>query len=389
MLDILFWILAFFDLLVGAGWIALLLYSARELSTYHNFVLNGAPTKNDEVVSVVVPARNEEMRIVRCLGSITGQTHSNLEIIVVDDRSTDLTAQKVAAIGGSDTRVKLVRGEELPRGWVGKSWACHQGFHASKGEWLLFVDSDSVLENDAVARTLSYSKREGMEALSIFPRGEMIGFWSKMVWPFLSSVIRFLYPLSGINSPKGRSALVFGAFILIRRDAYGRIGGHEAVKADFVEDKQIGVNLKASEVRYRVLLDGSVLTAGLAGGFGGVWSSIGRIASNPLRNGKVAGLGFVVVGLMIFAYPLVALGTSSVMGYQTNPFALMAIISVLSPAAIVTYDLHNTTSRSYAYAVLAFVAGTIVMLGILRGILGGSDYAWRGRTYKMPNQEAG
>jgi len=385
--DLLFWTLSLFDLLVGAGWIALLLYDARELSSYHNFILPRAAMRSEDLVSVIIPVRNEERGIVRCLTSITKQTHRNLEIIVVDDESTDMTAQTVAKVEGDDRRVRLVRGESLPIGWVGKSWACHQGFLASRGEWLLFVDSDSALANDAVERTLAYSKKEGMEALSIFPRGEVSGFWSKMVWPVLSSVIRFLYPLRGINHPRGRSALVFGAFILIRRDSYGKIGGHEAVRANFVEDKEIGENLKECEIRYGVLIDGRVLTAGLASGLGSVWSSIGRIASSPLRNGRLAGLGFVVLGLMMFAYPLFLLGISLGTGYQTALFAVIAIISVLSPSAIVTYDIHNTTSRSYAYGILAFVGGTMVMLGILREILGGSHYAWRGRIYKAPNQD--
>jgi len=378
--DPLLWILAFLELLIGVGWIVLLLYNARELSSYPNFVLAGPSTTNEEVVSVIVPTRNEEMIIARCLRSIAGQTHRNLEFVIVDDRSTDRTAETAASIVEGDGRGRMVHGEEMPEGWVGKNWACHQGFRASRGEWLLFVDSDSTLAKDAVERTLSHAKHNGKDALSVFPRGELRGFWAKLVWPVLASIIRLLYPLRSVNDGKGRRALLFGAFILIKRGAYEKIGGHEAVRGDFVEDKQMADNLKAKGVPYGVLLDGAVLTAGLASGFAAVWSSIKRIASNPLRERKLTGFGFVLTGLMLFVFPLLSLGVAAIGGTETTFFIVAAAISVLSPAAIVTYDVRNTTSRSYGFTLLAFAAGTMIMLGILRQLLGGS-FTWRGRTY--------
>ena len=362
--DLLLWILASLELVIGLGWIFLLFYNARELSSYPNFLLEGPSTGNEEeVVSVIVPTRNEEATIARCLRSIAGQTHRNLEFVVVDDMSTDRTAEMAASVVEGDGRGRMVHGEELPEGWVGKNWACHQGFRMSRGEWLLFVDSDSILARDAVERTLSHAKRTGKDVLSFFPRGELRGFWAKMVWPVLASVIRLLYPLRSVNDSKGRRAVLFGAFILIKRGAYERIGGHEAVRGDFVEDKQMANNLKAKGVPFEVLLDGGVLTAGLASGFTAIWSSIKRIASNPLRERKLS------------------LGVSAISGTATTFFIVAAAISVLSPAAIVTYDVRNTTSRSYGFALLAFAAGTIIMLGVLRQLLGGASFTWRGRTY--------
>ena len=380
--DLLLWILASLELVIGLGWIFLLFYNARELSSYPNFVLEGPSTRDEEeLVSVIVPTRNEEATIARCLRSIAGQTHRNLEFVVVDDWSTDRTCEMAASVVEGDGRGRMVSGEELPEGWVGKNWACHQGFRMSRGEWLLFVDSDSILARDAVERILSHAKRTGKDVLSVFPRAELRGFWAKMVWPVLASVIRLLYPLRSVNDSKGRRAVLFGAFILIRRGAYERIGGHEAVRGDFVEDKQMANNLKAKGVPFGVLLDGAVLTAGLASGFTAVWSSVKRIASNPLRERKLTGFGFVLAGLMLFVFPLLTLGVSAISGTATTFFIVAAAISVLSPAAIVTYDVRNTTSRSYGFTLLAFAGGTMIMLGVLRQLLGGGSFTWRGRTY--------
>jgi len=388
MFDLLPSLLVPLDLLVGVGWVLLLLYNARELSSYHNFFLRGESVKSDELVSVIVPARNEEKKIGQCLQSIRRQTHGKLEIIVVDDELTDNTAQIVKQLEGEDKRIRLIRGEELPHEWVGKSWACHQGYHLSKGEWLLFVDSDSVLANDAVGRALSYSEKNGKDALSIAATGDLTGFWGKTVWPVLASLIRLLYPLRGVNDPRGRSALVFGAFILIRRRAYERIGGHKAVMKEFVEDKQIGNNLKAAGVPFGVLLGERVVTAGLPGGASEVWNSIRRIASNPVRNAKLMGIGFVTLVLLLSVYPWLILGAGWGTGSQADLLVVIALISLISPAAIVTYDVHNTTSRSYLFALIAPLAGAIVMVGILRQIIGGREYSWRGRTYKQEPHEA-
>jgi len=397
MADLLISVLVSLDALVGAGWILVLFHNARELSTYRNFHLDEGPSTSDDekmVVSVIVPARNEALMIGSCLTSIVEQTHRNLEIIVVDDQSTDGTAGAATSTLKGDVRATVVHGEELPEGWLGKSWACYQGFRVSRGEWLLFVDSDSVLARGAVERTLSYCQRRGKDALSIFPGGRLNGFWAKMVWPFMASLIRLLYPLRVINDRKGRSALAFGAFILIKRKAYMRMGGHEAVRADFVEDKRIGELLKEKGIPFGVLLDGGVITAGLAGGgLGAVWGSVKRIVSNPLRGRRATGLEFVISGLMLFVYPLLilllALATPTVGDILRNLVVIAASISILSPAAIVTYDIRNTTSRSYAFAILALAAGTIVVLGILRQLIGGSSYNWRGRTYTLPPAREG
>src|SRR5438552_1363880 len=169
--DLLLWILASLELVIGLGWIFLLFYNARELSSHPNFLLEGPSTGNEEeVVSVIVPTRNEEATIARCLRSIAGQTHRNLEFVVVDDRSTDRTAEMAASVVEGDGRGRMVHGEELPEGWVGKNWACYQGFRMSSGDWLIFVDSDSTMARDAVERSLSNAKRTGRDVPSVFPR---------------------------------------------------------------------------------------------------------------------------------------------------------------------------------------------------------------------------
>ncbi len=377
----------FFDLLAGLGWVALLLYDARELSSYKEYSFPGSHSSSRQLVSVVIPVRNEETRIEKCVDSVITQSHTNLEIIVVDDESTDGTGDLISKYQALDARVRLVRGRSLPSEWVGKNWACDQGYRVSKGGWLLFIDSDSILGVDTLRSALSYSTAHDLKAISIFPEVELRGFWAKAVWPTTSAMIRALYPLRGVNNPKGRSALVFGAFILIERGAYELIGGHRAVRRDFVEDKKIGNNLKAGGIPYRVLMGGGMLRAGLATGLGGIWNSIKRIVSNPVRRNKVTGAGFSLALFAMFVYPILVLLLLSSTGYMQGVRGVVALLSVLAPAAIVSYDMWNTPRPSYYFCLLAPIGAVMVMLAVLRGLFGSGRLEWRGRTYKVPASE--
>jgi chlorobactene glucosyltransferase len=380
-LDLLLEGVLLFDSLVGLGWILLLAYNARELATYPDFSLKLDGGGSRQKVSVIVPARNEESDLPRCLESILNQTQRDLDVVVVDDLSEDGTRNVVQRFAELDTRVRLIQGEQLPPGWVGKNWACHQGYLSSKGDWLLFIDADTSMDPRLLSSALGYAEGNKLGALSIFPAVALRGFWAKAVWPVVSATIRALYPLRGVADPRGRSAVAFGAFILIERKSYGKAGGHEATKSDFVEDKQLSANLKASGVPYRVLLGGGALVAGLASGLGGTWNSIRRISSNPTRGNRLVGVGFFVAGAALFIFPLAAFAFSLAASSVQLTECVVALISVVSPAAIASFDVANCRGTSRAYSLLSLLGGAFMALGVLREVARPSGFSWRGRTY--------
>src|SRR5467141_3826062 len=120
-------VVAGIDALIGAAWILIFLFNLLELSGRRKYELGDSSPPSDELVAVVIPARNEEKRIRSCLLSVFEQSQRNLQVIVVDDRSTDRTAEVVSDLIKLDARLSLVRGAGLPEGWTGKPWACHQG----------------------------------------------------------------------------------------------------------------------------------------------------------------------------------------------------------------------------------------------------------------------
>ncbi len=372
------------DVIIGISWLLLLGVNLRELNSYKNYKLESAEPTGEHGVSVVIPARNEEMRIASTVESVLSQSEKRLEVIVVDDRSTDRTSQVVREIQAKDSRIGLVRGRELPSGWVGKNWACHQGFEQSRHDWILFIDSDTRLERSAVASSLNCVKKRDLDALSLVTLVEYTGLLAKAVGPTLTWLIRLAYPLRKVNDPSEKIGLVIGGFLLIKRRAYVEIGGHEAVKGELVEDKEIGMNIKAHGIPYRLLIGRKFAVIALFTGQQGLWNSLRRVISNPLKRARWSKLLIAFVGLLLLLFPAAFLLFNLMIGEASTTELLIAAVSLTAPIAIVSYDASGTTPPRYRFAFLATLGGIIVLVAIARQVFGGNEVGWRGRNYVPP-----
>ncbi len=209
------------------------------------------------LVSVIVPARNEERQIEACVRSLLSMRYPRLEVIVVDDRSDDATASIVERIARDDDRVRLVRGEELPAGWIGKPWALEQGTRVARGAWLLFTDADTEHEPASIGAALVYARERGLDALSLLTEQTMITPAERIVLPSILWTIAFgTGPLDDVNDPARENALFNGQYILIARSAYDAIGGHRAVRGEIAEDLELARRFKA-DGRFRTALVGA------------------------------------------------------------------------------------------------------------------------------------
>ena len=187
-------------------------------------------------VSAIIPAKDEQETIADCLTTVRAQSYPNLEILVVDDRSTDRTPEIVRAIAQSDPRVRLISIEDLPPGWTGKTHALHVAAGQAQGEWFWFVDADTRHEPDSLAIVLEYARSHDASLASLLPEMRCESFWESVAQPLLGIVLIQSYPLFWANDPTKKLAFANGQYILIRRDAYQLAGGHEGVRDKFVED---------------------------------------------------------------------------------------------------------------------------------------------------------
>jgi hypothetical protein len=172
---------------------------------------------------------------------------------VVDDCSQDETAAIVRRLAVLDARVKLVAGQPLPGGWIGKSWALHQGACVARGEWLLFLDADTRLLAGGVAGAVAEAKRRGVSILSAFAEQELTTGWERLIQPAVFGALAEAVPITFVNDPRLPAfALANGAFILVRRDAYATLGGHQAIRGQISDDWQLARRAKQLRIAYRL-----------------------------------------------------------------------------------------------------------------------------------------
>jgi glycosyltransferase involved in cell wall biosynthesis len=194
------------------------------------------------LVSVIVPARNEEVCLARCLESLLGQEAVSFEVIVVDDGSTDRTREIAESFAG----VKVIGAAFLPAGWSGKTNAMLTGAPASRGEWLLFTDADTMHLPGSLARALQEANKHGADLVSYSPEQEVHGFWQKAVMPVIFAELAASYRPSQVSNPASPAAAANGQYLLISREAYDAVGGHAGIATSLLEDVALARIVKAS-----------------------------------------------------------------------------------------------------------------------------------------------
>jgi chlorobactene glucosyltransferase len=238
---------------ISLGWLILACFLAVTLHRREAAapVLRPAPAVVEAPASVIVPARDEERSIGACVRSLVAQDHPLLEVIVVDDGSTDRTAAVAAAAGA-----RVVEAGPLPPGWAGKPHACAAGAAAASGDWLVFVDADTVAEPGLVSAALARALEQGLDVLSPHPRQEVVTFWERVVIPAGFFLLAITRDVRRINDPRRRAAAVNGQCVVFRAAAYRGMGGHAAVAGEVLEDVALGREAKRRGLRLE-LVDGS------------------------------------------------------------------------------------------------------------------------------------
>jgi hypothetical protein len=187
---------------------------------------------SDELISVCVPARNEERNIGEIIASLLAQDHRALEVLVYDDQSVDRTPEIIAALAASDARVRIVEARPLPPSWNGKQHACWRMSEQARGAWLLFTDADVRFERDCLSRTLATARAMDVALLSGFPRQQTVTFAERLTVPMIFFILLSYLPFARMRKTRDPSASAgCGQFLFVRRDAYDASGGHEGFKS--------------------------------------------------------------------------------------------------------------------------------------------------------------
>jgi glycosyltransferase involved in cell wall biosynthesis len=251
-------------------------------------------------VSVMIPARNEAASLGACLESIVTQQGVTLEVIVINDQSTDATGEIARSFPG----VRVIESHELPAGWVGKNYAVWRGSQAATGEWLLFTDADTVHLPGSLRRSVDEAEENGADLLSYSPKQEVHGFWERALMPLVFAELTRTYRTVDVNDPKSCVAAANGQYLLIRRNVYDWIGGHQAIAGVLLEDVELVKRVKQSGRTIRFRYGGDAVRTRMYRSFSQMWEgwtkNLAVLFPHPIRLAFVRSIEFFLIGLGAF-----------------------------------------------------------------------------------------
>ena len=260
------------------------------------------------LISVLIPARDEEENIATCLESLQKQDYPNFEILVLDDNSSDNTATIVEQTVAKDSRIQLLRGTPLPEDWAGKPFACYQLAKQARGSWLLFVDADTTHAPYMLRSTLAQALRLNSSLLSGFPRQLATSLPQKIAVPVLYFIILSWLPLWWLQrSREPKPSLAIGQFLLFPREEYWRIGGHEAVKSRILEDVWLGVEISRSGGRQVAVDLSPAVSCNMYHNVGAMWEGFIKWVYSVLALSPPALAMMMVAAYFFFLLPFYSL----------------------------------------------------------------------------------
>ena len=337
-------------------------------------------------VSVIVPARDEERNIQRCVESLLAQDYPRFEVVVVDDGSTDTTPELLERLRQTPAgreRLRVVRVDELPQGWAGKPHALHMGTQVAKGEWLLFTDADTYHTSGALRSAVARATRDGADLFTLGTSQEAPDFWNRVLMPIAYMGISFMYPPVLVNCPRSSVAIANGQYLLIRHAVYNRLGGYDTdtLRGTVVDDLALAQVVKRSGGRLLFVDGRGFVTTHMYHSLAEHWNGWGKNAMAGSRGGAWS-FALLALGLpMITVAPFAALAS----GLLRRDWR-MALAGGAPVAAMLGY-------RAYLDRMLAIPLrygwthplGGIVFTGILARSfwhkLRGATVPWRGRSY--------
>jgi cellulose synthase/poly-beta-1,6-N-acetylglucosamine synthase-like glycosyltransferase len=340
-------------------------------------IVSGPPA-----VSVIIPARNEEVSLASCLESLVAQVGVAFEIIVVDDHSTDRTRAIAGSFSNSQTRfpLRVIEAGTLPVGWTGKNNAVATGARAARGEWLLFTDADTIHLPGSLARSLAEAKRRGAALLSYSPEQIVDSFWEKSIMPVIFAELASSFRPSEVSNPKSHAAAANGQYILIAREAYDAVGGHTAIATSLLEDVALARAVKrsgrkiffrygADAVRTRMYRTFAQLREG--------WTkNLALLFPSPARLAVLRTLEFVLI-VTSFVISI----TSSLRGYP-RPAVITGILCVILYALFLTRIRRaHFFWNANILALFGLPLFSYLLLRSARAHAKGS-IPWKGRTYQ-------
>ena len=345
-------------------------------------------SKETPKVSVILPARNEENFIGKCLESLINQDYKNYEIVVIDDSSDDNTWKIIEKYSKND-KVIPIKAKPKPDEWMGKNWACMEGFRQSTGELLLFTDADTKYSKKVLSLAVSHLLSENLDVLTVIPRLICLDSITKITLPMLSTFLHSRYSALNVNNPKKGIGYFFGSFFIIKKQIYQKIGTHEKVKHEIIEDGALGKITKESGFALKMVRGEHLLDAVYSRSPKEMWNGLERLMVPLYHQNSSYAIGVFFAVLFILFIPIPFLIYSIIFVETSISFIALLMAAMISTITIYIAAFMETKmglNLKSVFALFAPIGGLIVSCGFLSGVLQAnksSAVTWRGRRYSV------
>ena len=335
-----------------------------------------------ERISVLVPARNEEANLPRCLDSLLAQSWPELEILVMDDDSTDGTWALLQSYAARHPgRIRAFRNDRLPPGWVGKCWACSRLAELATGRWLAFVDADTFHHPDSIRHAFLEARRRGSALVSYVPDLELGTLAEKIGVPVITFAFYLLFPMGVVRWLKSRyAAMAVGTFILVRREVYERFGGHAGLRHDIVEDVSMARAVKSLGEPVDLLDGTGLLYTRFYHNAREVWNGFSKAAFGAFGFSFLPYALTLVFTYVLFLNPFLMLALHPTLSFY-NPF-FNQVLAILALRLLLALRLRQPPLSALLHPVMV-VFGLLFCLNSLWRIARGMPIEWKQRQYRV------
>jgi len=327
--------------------------------------------KYKPLVSVLIPARNEEKNIGNLLSNLLKQDYRNIEIIVFNDQSTDKTVEKIREFQDLDSRIKLINSDGLPEGWLGKNYACYSLSKQAKGDFLLFMDADVRIGNGIILSTVNHSIKYKLGLLSIFPKQIMSSLGERITVPTMNYILLTLLPLVLVRKLKNPSlAAANGQFMLFKSSIYFEYNPHEKVKSHKVEDIEIARYFKQNNISVACLTGNESIACKMYAGFNDAVNGFAKNVISFFGNSFLIAILFWLVSTIGF----IAVYTS----FNFNILALYLVTIILTRIFVSIVSKQNIGWNLLLLIPQQLVLGLFIYNAFIFKIK--KQHEWKGRN---------
>ena len=379
--------LIFFSIIQFGLIVAIVAYMTVNVLSLIRIEPKAGPLSTYPFVSVCVPARDEQRDIEVCLTSLLKQDYPNYEVIVIDDHSSDNTPKIIQSLQEHFEHLIAIQGAELLPDWYGKPFALHQAAQKARGELLLFTDADPVFLPHALKTAVGFMQSQRLDMVSLLPRAEFGSFWERAIQPVIFAFIAALTRFKRVNDPESGSAMGVGAFILVRRDAYDRVGGHETLRQAILEDIGMARLMKQSGAKIMIADGRKLYSIRMYHSLREIWTGWRKNVFLAMKKSVLKTFYTILALLGFVVTPWVLAGAHLV---QDSGFVGPALAwSGLGLVLITEYVLCHEVNLEKRYLLLFPLGGLMVAMIMINSMIHvwfRGQAEWRGRTYSQPER---